>query len=153
MEAIEIMPEIIVRKMVETDLETVVRIEKETFTDPWSYSAFKSDLGNEMAWPIAAICDNVLAGYSCIYIAAGELQIGNFAVAEAFRGRGIAKALMNEIIKLAQHNKCDAMFLEVRESNIPAQSLYKSFGFKQAGRRLGYYNNPRENAILMVKEF
>jgi ribosomal-protein-alanine N-acetyltransferase len=147
------MSEILIRKLVETDLEDVVRIEKQTFTDPWTFAAFKSDIGNEMAWPLAAFCDNVLAGYSCIYIVAGELQIGNFAVADTFRGRGIAKALMNEIIKIALEKKCDAMFLEVRESNAPAQALYKSFGFKAVGRRLGYYNNPRENAILMVKEF
>lgn len=146
------MSEVIFRKMKEMDLIAVVEIEKETFPDPWSYNAFKSDLANEMSWPIVAVLDEVLVGYSALYIVAGELQIGNFAVVPAFRRKGIGKEMMNEIIRIAGERNCDNVFLEVRESNKAAQALYESFGFASVGRRVGYYRQPRESAILMVKE-
>jgi len=91
-------------------------------------------------------------GYSCLYVVAGEMQIGNFAVSPDHRKQGIAKLMMDEIVKIARERKCDSIFLEVRESNIPAQTLYSSYEFKPIGRRVGYYRQPRENAIIMVKE-
>jgi ribosomal-protein-alanine N-acetyltransferase len=146
------MPDTVIRKMAERDLKEIVALENEIFPDPWSYNAFKSDLGNSIAFPLVATAGDSIAGYSCLYIVAGEMQIGNFAVAPDFRGKGIAKTLMNKILELANERKCDSIFLEVRESNQPARSLYESFGFKVVGRRVGYYRNPFENAILMARE-
>ncbi len=146
------MPNVTFRKMKETDLVDVITIEKETFSDPWNYDAFKSDLTNELCWPIVALVDGVIVGYSVLYIVAGELQIGNFAVKPARRRQGIGKKLMDEIIKIAGGRQCYSIYLEVRESNKPAQELYASFGFVTVGRRVGYYRKPRENAILMAKE-
>jgi [ribosomal protein S18]-alanine N-acetyltransferase len=151
MEALKRM--ITIRKMKEKDLEVVAVMEKQIFPDPWSYDAFRSDLNNEMAWPLVAVIDDIVVGYACLYIVAGEVQIGNFAVSTDYRKQGIAKVMMNEIIKITQDRKCDSIFLEVRESNVPAQNLYSSFGFNSVGRRVGYYRNPRENAIIMAKEF
>jgi [ribosomal protein S18]-alanine N-acetyltransferase len=147
-----LMPECMIRKMTESDLPIVVEVEKITFSDPWSFASFKSDLKNEMAFPLIAELENKVAGYSCNYVVADEMQIGNFAVAPDFRGQGIAKMLMDEIIKIAIEKKCDSIFLEVRESNTPARTLYQAFGFKPIGRRVDYYRNPKENAIIMVKE-
>lgn len=146
------MSDIVIRKMTEVDLKDVVALESEIFSDPWSYESFRSDLNNSMALPIIAVAGQLVAGYSCLYIVAGEMQIGNFAVAPNFRGQGIAKALMNRIAEIAGERQCDCIFLEVRESNQPARTLYESFGFKVVGRRVGYYRNPYENAILMTKE-
>ena len=146
------MPDVIIRKMMEKDLESVVAIEKEVFPDPWNYDAFKSDLNNEMAWPLVSLVDGKVAGYSCIYIVMDETQIGNFAVSPDHRKLGIGKKMMDEVIKIALNRKCKNIFLEVRESNKPAQALYISFGFKAAGRRSAYYRHPVENAIIMVKE-
>jgi ribosomal-protein-alanine N-acetyltransferase len=146
------MPEVTFRKMKEMDLEDVVKMENEAFSDPWSYDSFKSDLENEKSWPIVALHNDTIVGYSTLYIVAGELQIGNFAVATLFRRQGIGKKMMDEILKIALERGCDSIYLEVRESNEPAQALYHSFGFEAVGRRMGYYRNPRENAILMAKE-
>ncbi len=146
------MPNITIRRMAEGDLDVVSAIEKEVFQDPWTMSAFKTDLNNNMAWPIVAEFENKIVGYSNIYIVAGEVQIGNFAVAPGFRKRGVGKRMMNEIFEKANENKCRTVFLEVRESNLPAMELYKSYGFNSAGKRKDYYSNPRENAIIMVKE-
>jgi ribosomal protein S18 acetylase RimI-like enzyme len=82
---------ITIRRMGEPDLEVVTRIEKEVFSDPWSMSAFRTDLGNEMALPMVAEFEDKIVGYSNIYIVAGEVQIGNFAVAPGFRKRGVGR--------------------------------------------------------------
>ena len=146
------MSKVTLRKMAEKDLLRVSQIEKEIFSDPWSYDAFKTDLNNDMAYPIVAeLEDNVIA-YSNIYIVAGEVQIGNFAVAAGHRKKGIGRKLMNEIMRIGAEKKCSVIFLEVRESNEPARSLYASFGFKSAGMRRDYYSNPRESAIIMARE-
>jgi [ribosomal protein S18]-alanine N-acetyltransferase len=140
------------RKMKESDLEKVVAMEKEIFSDPWDFNFFDSDLKNEHSWLIVAEQDGEIVGYGVLYIVADELQIGNFGVGESFRRQGIGKKMMAEIIKIAAERSCDSIYLEVRESNKAAQALYFSFGFEAVGRRIGYYRNPRENAILMAKE-
>jgi len=146
------MPNITIRRMAENDLDLVSAIEKEVFTDPWSLDAFKVDLNNKMACPMVAEFEKKIVGYTNIYIVAGEVQIGNFAVAPGYRKRGVGRQLMNEIFEKASENDCHTIFLEVRESNVPAMELYKSYGFISAGKRKDYYSNPRENAIIMVKE-
>lgn len=146
------MPAITIRRMAEKDLERVLAIEQEIFSDPWSFNAFKTDLNNDMACPLVAEFENSVIGYTNLYIVAGEVQIGNFAVAPGYRQRGVAKKMISNIIEIAGDHKCNSVFLEVRESNKPAQALYESFGFKRSGRRKNYYVNPRESAVLMVKE-
>jgi [ribosomal protein S18]-alanine N-acetyltransferase len=146
------MPAIVIRRMIQNDLEDVVTIENEVFSDPWSLNSFRTDLNNDMAYPLVAAIEEQVVGYACIYVVAGEIQIGNIAVAPEFRKYGVAKILMNEILRIAGENNCKSIFLEVRESNMTAQALYISFGFKTIARRDNYYRNPRENAIIMAKE-
>jgi ribosomal-protein-alanine N-acetyltransferase len=146
------MGDVTFRKMKEKDLVDVIAIEKETFSDPWNYDAFKSDIANELCWPIVALSDGAVLGYSVLYIVAGELQIGNFAIAPVRRRQGLGKKMMDEIISIARERHCDTIYLEVRESNKAAQELYAAFGFVNVGRRVGYYRKPRENAILMTRE-
>ena len=146
------MSKITFRRMIESDLEAVAKIEKDIFSDPWSYNAFKTDLNNDMAFPLVAELESLVIGYSNLYIVAGEVQIGNFAVAPGYRKRGVGKKLMDEILKIAVENKTDTVFLEVRESNEPAMALYGSFGFKPVGLRRDYYSSPRESAVIMARE-
>jgi [ribosomal protein S18]-alanine N-acetyltransferase len=146
------MPDVIIRRMMEKDLMEVVNIENRAFSDPWSYESFKSDLNNEMALPIVAIYNDQVVGYSSIYVAADEMQLGNFAVSPDHRKMGIGKLMMDEMLKLAAQCKSGKIFLEVRESNTPAISIYSSYGFRAVGKRNVYYRNPVENAIIMVKE-
>lgn len=146
------MPAVTIRRMAERDLERISAIEQEVFSDPWSFNAFRTDLNNDMACPLVAEFEDSIVGYTSLYIVAGEVQIGNFAVAPGYRQRGVAKKMISKIIGIAGEHECSSIFLEVRESNRPAQALYESFGFKRAGRRKNYYANPRESAVLMVKE-
>ncbi len=146
------MSSITIRKMAEKDLEKVSAIEQEIFSDPWSFNAFRTDLNNEMAFPLVVEFEDSVIGYTNLYMVTGKIQIGNFAVAPGYRHRGVAKKMMSEILKIAGNHNCNSIFLEVRESNKPAQVLYEFFGFKRSGQRKNYYANPRESAILMVKE-
>lgn len=141
-----------IRRMAEKDLQKVSAIEQEIFTDPWSFNAFKTDLDNEMACPLVAEFEDIIIGYTSLYMVESKIQIGNLAVASGYRQRGVGKKMMSEILKIAGVNKCRSIFLEVRESNKPAQVLYEFFGFKRSGRRNNYYACPRESAVLMVKE-
>ncbi|MEE9552874.1 MAG: ribosomal protein S18-alanine N-acetyltransferase [candidate division Zixibacteria bacterium] len=146
------MSKITFRRMTENDLEKVSEIERDIFSDPWSYNAFKTDLNNDMAFPLVAEFENLVIGYTNLYIVAGEVQIGNFAVAQGYRKRGVGKKLMDQILSIANERKCDSIFLEVRDSNEPAKALYGSFGFQQVGLRRDYYTNPRESAVIMARE-
>jgi len=141
-----------IRKMAESDLEKVLKIERECFSDPWSENAFRSDLKNELASLIVAEFEKTIVGFSNLYIVAGEIQIGNFAVATGFRNRGVGKKLMERVVETAKDNNCGQLILEVRKSNTPAIDLYKSYGFVETGMRKDYYNNPNESAILMTME-
>jgi ribosomal-protein-alanine N-acetyltransferase len=140
------------RRMDEADLEKVAGIEREVFSDPWSLNAFRTDLNNEMACPIVAEFEKLVVGYANLYIVAGELQLGNFAIAPGYRNRGVGRKLMDEVMRIGSENRCQSIFLEVRESNEPARALYSAFGFHQTGIRRDYYSNPRESALILVKE-
>lgn len=95
---------------------------------------------------------HLIAGYVCMYMAADEGEITNVAVREDFRKMGVADMLMDELIRVAGAHGMEKIFLEVRESNIPAISLYQKKGFSQCGVRKAFYRNPVEAALLMVKE-
>jgi ribosomal-protein-alanine N-acetyltransferase len=146
------MAKYVVRRMRKTDLKEIVALENEIFSDPWSYQAFQSDLENGMAYPIVSLAEDTLVGYASLYVVAGEMQIGNLAVAPSCRRKGIARNMMHEIINIARKFDCACIYLEVRESNYQARNLYGSCEFKVIGQRNGYYRNPSENAILMARE-
>lgn len=84
-----------------------------------------------------------------MWIYLGEAHVTNIAVEPEFRRRGLARILMQSMMKLAAENKASCMSLEVRERNIAAQALYKSLGFKKEGVRKRYYSDTGEDAHIM----
>ena len=93
-----------------------------------------------------------LAAFLCAWIVAGELHINNIAVHPAYRRRGVASQLLEEILGRAKARGATAGYLEVRASNEAAKALYHRYGFKLIGRRPNYYDHPEEDAIVMRKE-
>jgi len=89
--------------------------------------------------------DDAVAGFLISRTVAGEMEILNLAVAPAFRRQGIARALLENALDGFE----GAVFLEVRQSNVAAQTLYASFGFCLAGLRRNYYDSPKEDAVVM----
>ncbi|MGI6040876.1 MAG: ribosomal protein S18-alanine N-acetyltransferase [Candidatus Alectryocaccobium sp.] len=141
-----------IRSMGFEDIEAVVKIEKENFSVPWDENGFLSFMLREGTIFLTALNDNEVVGYCGLISAADEADITNVSVSQSMRKKGIGGMLLSELIKEAGESGIKKIFLEVRESNIPAISLYNGFGFKQVGMRKDYYEKPVENALLMLKE-
>jgi [ribosomal protein S18]-alanine N-acetyltransferase len=142
---------IIIRPMRRADLTAVELIETRIFTDPWPMAAFEEELTSDFGGFFVAENNGVIVGYIGYMMAAGEAQITNVGVAPEFRGKAIAKMLLNHILEIARNGECDYVFLDVRPSNTAAIGLYNKFGFIELYRRPGYYRIPPEDALVMVK--
>ena len=115
----------------------------------WSLEALRSQLNKPDSVCTIALADDRIAGFLAFEKILDEGSITELAVHPDYRRRGIAKMLIEQAEKSAAD--LSSTFLEVRESNTPAIMLYKSVGFEEIGRRLDYYDSPKENAIIMRK--
>ncbi len=143
---------ITIRRMTYDDLDEVARLEKLCFADPWHRQCFEEELQHPFAIPLVAKLDLRIVGYTCLWYVDDQMEIANFAVSPEFRRKGIGRSLMEEVISETKKRGGTSLILSVRESNIPAATLYKGFGYIEAGRRKRYYRLPVEDAIIMVKE-
>lgn len=134
-------------------LPAVATLERRCFpADPWSEGVFRSALDNpDTAVLLAEGAEGILLGYAVLYTVLDEGNLDNIAVAPEFRRQGVADALLSTLAGFARGHLA-RLFLEVRASNAPALSLYRKYGFAEVGRRKNYYDNPREDAILMTWE-
>jgi len=107
----------------------------------------------EEAAVMSAERTGTISGFLCARDVAGEWEIENVVVAAKFLRRGIASAMLLELIRLATREEASAILLEVRESNLPARQLYEKHGFRKVGRRTFYYSNPPDDAILYALRF
>lgn len=137
--------------MTSGQLDDVYIIETECFSHPWSKQSLEEELNNETSLFLVAKEENEVIGYIGMSIVIDEGYIFNVAVREKYRNKGVATALINELVTYGKKNNFSFITLEVRESNLPAISLYSKFGFIKAGERKDYYSNPKENAILLTK--
>jgi ribosomal-protein-alanine N-acetyltransferase len=148
----EIIENFTIELMREEDLGEVVRIENESFSDPWTRGCFLEDIKKELAYPAVVRIGEKLAGYTCLWRVEDELQIANIAVDKEHRRKGVAKRLLEWIIEQAVKKNCKSITLDVRETNSVAIRLYDQYGFREIGRRKKYYRFPVENAIIMEKK-
>ena len=131
----------------------IADLEKICFSDPWSEKSVASELENKLAFWLVAVEGNRVAGYIGSQTVMDETDMMNVAVHPDFRRQGIAEAL---VIGLVEHLKTmgsRCLTLEVRASNAPAIALYEKLGFHEIGRRKNYYRNPREDALILRKEW
>lgn len=140
-----------VRDAAAADIPRIEKLEKISFSVPWTAETLLRQLGDEGHVFLAAECDGVLVGYMGLQYVLDEGYVTNVATAPEFRQRGIASALIAETVSRGGRLGLRFLTLEVRESNSAARALYAKHGFKDAGRRRGYYENPVEDAILMTK--
>lgn len=141
--------ELSIRPMASEDLERIVEIENECYSVPWSEATFRGLLRRRDADVVAAVADGAIVGYAAFWCVLDQGELGNVAVTQAWRGRGIAAVLIEEILRRADRRGVAEVFLEVRPSNTTARRLYERFGFAQVGRRRNYYQRPTEDAIVM----
>lgn len=131
----------------------VYELSKECFSIPWTLESISQEVNNPLAHYV--ICENSFTkevlGFVGVWIIAGEGDITNIAVNPKYRKQGVASSLLIKLFEVCKSYNCNDITLEVRASNIPAQNLYKKFGFKKEGLRKGYYQDNGEDAIIMWK--
>ena len=131
----------------------VAELEKLCFSDPWSEQSIASELDNVLAlWYVALDGDRVV-GYIGSQTICGETDVMNIAVHPDYRRRGIGQILIEELVREVKNLGSISLTLEVRSSNAPAVSLYEKLGFSQVGLRKNYYRNPKEDALILRKEW
>lgn len=140
-----------VRPMNENDLDAVVAIESASYSTPWQYEHFSNEIEAGYSWPYVAVEKGRVVGYVCLMSLFEEAQILNIAVLPDYRGRGVARTLLQQAFAMAIEKGAEVVALEVRASNIVAISLYEQLGFSRVGIRAGYYE-AAEDAILMEKQ-
>lgn len=138
-----------IRAASSADLGAVARIEATAFPDPWSAEQFRSHLGDLF---LVAVADGEVIGYLVAWSVGVEAEILNVAVAPDVRRRGSAKALLVDALATLGRAGVTSVFLEVRPSNTAARQLYTSAGFREITRRRGYYDTPREDALVMRRD-
>lgn len=131
----------------------VAALERQCFADPWSEGSIASELDNPLSLWLVAEQDGAVCGYVGSQTVLDETDMMNIAVRPDCRRHGIAAALIDELIVRLKERGSHILRLEVRVSNAPAIALYDSLGFTQLGLRKNYYRNPKENALILGKEW
>ncbi len=153
------MNDILIRQAELSDLDAILTIEEASFSGPWTKESFLSALSSEYVTVFAAEVFGTevvgterearLVGFGCVCTFAPECEIQNIAVHPDARGNGIGERLLSAMLRHGMEKGADTAFLEVRESNTPARTLYEKSGFLSIGIRRNYYSKPTENAVIM----
>ena len=151
--------ELVRRKMIayipmdSSHVEQVAELEKICFSDPWSQRSIASELDNPISLWLVAVQHGQVVGYVGSQSVLGEADMMNIAVRPDRRRMGIAEELVTELCGRLRGLEVHSLTLEVRASNEPAKALYGKLGFVQVGRRPNYYRNPKEDALILRKEW
>lgn len=139
-----------IERMNEDHVAQVATLEKQIFSDAWSENSVRSELTNELSLWLVALDGDTVAGYIGSQTVLGEADMLNLAVKPEYRRQGLGRQLVNELIRQLDAH---CLTLEVRVSNEPAKNLYESMGFRQVGLRKNYYEKPREDALILRKDW
>ena len=131
-------------------LSAIAELEKATFLEPWSEVALELFLEKDN-FCVAMFINEKLASYCTVTTVLDEAQIINVATNTYFKRMGCAKQTLDMVFSECKKRNISLISLEVRESNLPAIALYEGLGFSIAGKRKNFYTNPRENALVMIK--
>ena len=143
--------EYVIRNAREEDLDALEELERACFSVPWTREQLRGELPDERhEFLLAAAEGSGVLGYIGMMAVLDEGYISNVAVAPDARRRGIGRALVREMLRRASDRKLSFVTLEVREHNESAIALYAGEGFVPVGRRRGYYERPKEDALLMT---
>jgi len=140
-----------IRPMRDADLGTVLEIEREAYTFPWSEGIFRDCLrAGYCCWVVEQ--GSLLCGYGIMQVGGGESHILNLCVRSSGRGQGLGRALLGRLLDVARAHRADTALLEVRPTNRAALGLYEAMGFNEVGVRRGYYpgRDGREDALILA---
>lgn len=145
------MPTPVLSPLTVNDLDEVAVIERVSFAAPWPTSAYTTELTtNRLARYVGARVDGVLVGFGGIWLMVDEAHVTTMAVLPTHRRSGIATMILLELLQEARRGGARLATLDVRVSNLDAQRLYQAFGFAEVGRRIRYYDDNGEDALVMT---
>ena len=139
------------RKGLEKDIMSIARLEKEAFSDAWSEQSIGETLKQKQAFITVAETDDKVVGYCIIYHVLEEGEIARIAVDKTLRRQGIGQGLLDYTCRCCEEKQIERLCLDVRQGNETARRFYEQYGFTQDGIRKGFYENPKEDAVLMSK--
>ena len=149
------MAEPYIRPIREEDVPQIHEIEKLCFAMPWSEESILHDVKENVVarWLVMDDGAGRVLAYAGMWFVLDEAHVCNVAVHPDHRRKGYGMLIFSELEKLAMENSMSMMTLEVRRSNIAAQNLYHACGFLDVGYRKRYYEDNKEDALIMYKEF
>jgi [ribosomal protein S18]-alanine N-acetyltransferase len=138
----------------DADLDGVLAVEAESFTNPWTREMYAWELQNRTVCHIYIVrtAECTVAGFCAFWLVFDEIHVNNVALRPQFRGRGIGSALLRHVVAEARRLGARRATLEVRASNVAARRLYERLGFYVAATRRNYYTNPVEDALILWKD-
>lgn len=131
----------------------VLLLERECYPDPWTQGMFLQEIENINSHFYVAYLDETITGYGGFWLLVDEAHVTRVTVAPAHRRQGYGQEIMRFLMDRAYRAGAVMVRLEVRETNTPAQKMYKKLGFIIEGRRPGYYQTTGEAAVLMSFRF
>ena len=134
-------------------VSAVAALEAICFSDPWSEKSIASELDNPLSLWLIALENETVVGYVGSQSVMGETDMMNVAVHPDYRRQGVARSLIETLVQALKELESHSLTLEVRASNEPAIGLYTDLGFAEVGRRRNYYRNPKEDALILRKEW
>ena len=140
-----------IRKMTLEDIPAIVALDQVSFSLPWPERSFRFELTDNAAsrsW--VAEVEGRVVGMIVGWMLVDELHIATIATHPDYRRQGIGSKLLLHTLLKAMDEGAQSSFLEVRESNLAAQEMYRKFGYEMVGRRRRYYRDNDEDAILMI---
>ena len=140
------------RRLAASDLDGIEEIERRAYPTPWSRSMFAGELAKPGGFCVGAFQGEEMLGYVIVSKYVDAWHIMNIAVDEPFRGRGVARALLEHLFVSTESDADRGYTLEVRVSNAVAIHLYEQLGFVGTGVRRGYYTDNREDAVIMWRD-
>jgi len=143
----------IIDRMTQEHIQQIAELEKMCFRDPWSVNSIASELNNDLSLWLVALSGEKVVGYVGSQTVLGWTDMMNIAVHPDFRRQKIGERLVDALVDALKANGSTCLTLEVRASNEPAKALYGKLGFIQIGLRKNYYRNPREDALILRKEW
>ena len=139
--------------MTQAHVAQIAQLEKLCFHDPWSENSIASELDNRLSLWLVALEGETVVGYVGSQSVMGWADMMNIAVHPQCRRQGVAQELVERLVAALKENDVTCLTLEVRASNEPAKALYGKLGFQQVGRRPNYYRNPKEDALILRREW
>jgi [ribosomal protein S18]-alanine N-acetyltransferase len=148
--------EIVIRAMARADIDRVIEIAQGLLHAPrWTREAYEAAVdATKEPRRIALVAEapnKIVAGFTVSLLIGPDAELETIAVATERQRQGIGQALIHALLEAVRRQRVTKVLLEVRNSNSAAQHLYRSNGFSDAGRRSGYYSDPKEDAVLMER--